>query len=234
MKPRSKALPSRSPRPLLVAGLLLSVVVVGTTCIVTAIIRHPSLSPKSSTLLEAASLVFIGVLAYLLRRLLLVLNATRRGTVEITADETVTAEVLSEFAKELAAVQLSSPSKVPGESSPQNFLSDVRAAAIQGKSNWALLLLAVSTFFGLTAYKVSCIVPNEEMQNRKTIEIEISSRIGKEVRVAIISDINWERVARKAACEVAAYVLPRTALSKTALDPMASRPTRSKALFPLL
>jgi hypothetical protein len=165
-----------------------------------------------SAILDTALILLALWLAWLTRRVLLVFMAARAGPVEISVRDSVTPDALAAFRKALTAVYLSSPSAVPGESSSRDFFSDVREAAA-AKSAWGVALLAVASVFRVGAYHVSCAAGNAP-DGLLALTIEISSRLGREAQVTTVSGRTWDDVAQRAACHVAAYVLPRTSLSR--------------------
>lgn len=162
--------------------------------------------------LDTVLILLALALAWLTRRILLIISATRAGPVEISARGSVPADALAAFRQALTDVYLSSPSTVPGESSPHDFLSDVREAA-SAKTTWGVALLAFASVFRIRAYRVSCAaldLPNGQLG----LALEVSSRMDGEVQATTASGASWDDAARRAACHVAAYVLPRTSLSR--------------------
>jgi hypothetical protein len=189
------------------AAALVGVVLVGAA---------PNSSWQSGTrgkVLDATVTILAVFLVFLTRKVLIGLSAARAGTVEVTANDSVPGDVLAAFRKALTGVYLSSPSAVPGESTPHDFLSDVREAAT-AKTGWGVAFLTVAALFRIRAYKVSCTAPHDMPDGRKVLIIEVFSKVGKDVQVTTVSQPTWEGVARQAACHVAAYVLPRTMLAR--------------------
>lgn len=222
MRSRSGATPTPSSRVWMWAALWLVVVaaLVGSTVSVSAP-HFGWLVPYSGWLatgirpmvLDTILLLLAVALAWLTRRILLIISAARAGPVEISSrGGPVPPDALTAFRKALTAVYLCSPSTVPGESSPHDFLSDVREAAA-AKTAWGVALLAVASVFRVRAYQVSC-AALDLRDGQLGMSLEVSSRVDSAVQVTEISGTTWDDVARRAACHVAAYVLPRTSLSR--------------------
>lgn len=162
-----------------------------------------------ASLSDIALIVSAVVAALVIRRVLLILNARRASAVEIIAQGSVPANVLAAFREALTSVYLSSPSTVPGQSAPQDFLSDVREVAA-AKTTWGVALLAAAAVFRFRPYRVSCTATEDSADGLKCLTVEVVSGESKDVQVTTVCDQAWEGVVRRAACHVAAYVLPRT------------------------
>ncbi|GAA1823097.1 hypothetical protein GCM10009682_49280 [Luedemannella flava] len=152
-------------------------------------------------------------LLHLWQRMRMAGQATRAAAVEIllpkSDNENLGDEIVAELRQALTVVHLSSPSVVPGESTPQDFLTDVRTAAT-GTSGWGLLAMAVGRL-RRTAYQVT-LVPRAD-GGRHGLTVEVACRPTRENEVATVYGRNWADAAHQAAYHVAAFVLPRTALS---------------------
>jgi hypothetical protein len=167
------------------------------------------LRPDRGRIRDVLLIVLVAVLAYLTRRIWLILNAARARTVEITAQGPIPGDALAAFREALTSVYLSSPSAVPGQSAPQDFLSDVREVAT-AKSTWGVILLAITAVVRLRAYRVSCTAREDTDDGLKSLTVEVISGVTREIQVTTVCERAWEDVVRRAACHVAAFVLPRT------------------------
>jgi hypothetical protein len=158
---------------------------------------------------DIAVLVLAAIVACLTRKVLLIVNAARARTVEIMPQGAIPGDVLASFREALTSVYLSSPSTVPGQSAPQDFLSDVREVAT-AQTTWGVVLLALAAVFRIRAYRVSCTARENSPDGLKSLTVEVTSGVSKDVQVTTVCDEAWDDVVRRAACHVAAYVLPRT------------------------
>ena len=160
---------------------------------------------------------------YLLRRAIRALIAARAGGVEITMlparggkenNDIETERIAARLREALTDVYLSSPSVVPGESARQDFLTEVRAAVENAKSPWAAFVAALSVLRPRNVYRVYCTVQEDSSPGHQTMTLEVSAYPSWDVSVTTVSGSTWPEVTRKASCIVAAYVLPRTDLSR--------------------
>ena len=160
--------------------------------------------------------VVLGTRAYLLHK------AARARSIEIlipnVADGVPGDEIVAELRQELLTViHLSSPTVVPGESSSQDFVADVRTAAAN-PTGWGVLTAALGTLirFGASKpYRVNLVARRFD-DDHVGLTVEVSSRVSGEMAVTTVRDGRWDIVARRAAYDVAAFVLPRSDLSRKA------------------
>ncbi len=162
--------------------------------------------------------VVVAVIALLLlRRFLLALQAARVGSVEIVHPKSQsvipTDEIVADLRQALKEVYLSSPSVVPGESTPQDFLTDVRTAA-SNPAGWGLIAAVLGALLRRSAYRVTLVPRVHGTSKQLGLTIEIVSRLSGDMAITTIWDQTWPAVARRAAFHVAAFVLPRTNLSR--------------------
>jgi hypothetical protein len=129
-------------------------------------------------------------------------------------NKTQTEQIAAQFREALTEVYLSGPSVVPGESAQQDFLTDVRAAVEKATTSWSAFVAALSVLRPQNVYHVYCTVQEDSNPGRKTMTLEVSGYPSRDVSAATVSGQTWLEVTRKAACIVAAYVLPRTDMSR--------------------
>lgn len=153
----------------------------------------------------------------LLRRMLRHRSAAGPGPIEITALREAPGpppeELTAALCNALTSVHLASPSTIPGESAPQDFITDVHTVAASA-SPWGLLLAAATAFLPGRAYRVSLVVRTSEAKNTCGLTIEVTNRYSSDVSVATVWGPTWSAVMEHAACHVAAHILPRTRLCR--------------------
>jgi hypothetical protein len=160
------------------------------------------------------------VLLYLLRKVVMESAAARPGGIDITVisaspqTDVSANQVAAELRNALTDVHLSGPSVVPGESAPQDFLNQVRGTAEQSRSFWGFVVAAMSLLYPRNSYRVSCTEQADPGGTRRGLTVEVSGLPRQEASVTTVWAGTWPQVARHAACHIAAYVLPRTKLSR--------------------
>lgn len=167
-------------------------------------------------------LAVIGALAllYLLRRAIHERAASKPGGIDITVisvsqrTDANASQIAAELRNALTDVHLSGPSVVPGESAPQDFLTEVRGAAEQTRSIWGIVVAAISLLSPRNVYRVSCTEQLNASTGAHGLTVEVAGLPRQEASVTTVWADNWPRVVRQAACHIAAYVLPRTKLSR--------------------
>jgi len=181
---------------------------------------HQALRDVLVTVAAALALLGLVTLHYLLRRTIQAYSAARPGGIDIVvspASELRGAsanQISAELRHALADVYLSGPSVVPGESAPQDFLTDVRSVVEQSRTPWGAFLAALSLLSPRNVYRVTCTAWIDDGSGAHTLAVEISGHPRQDASVSTVSEENWPLAVRRAACHVAAYVLPRTRLSR--------------------
>lgn len=189
------------------------------------VVRHVGIQSLQSTLKWPWWLLLgaLGISAAVLgSRAYLMYKAARARSIEIlipkVPDGVPGDEIVAELRQELLTViHLSSPTVVPGESSSQDFVADVRTAA-GNPTGWGVLTAALGTVIRLGVskpYRVNLVARRHDNQHIG-LTVEVSSRVTGETAVTTVHDDQWDSAARRAAYAVAAFVLPRSNLSRKA------------------
>ncbi|QSB16846.1 tetratricopeptide repeat protein [Natronosporangium hydrolyticum] len=211
--PRLAALPLAA----VVTGLVLAM---ATEPVRTAIVRSVELEPGAAGErlgALAALVVAVGSLLASVRLWRSHRQAAHPGTIEIVPpvevpDQLRPEEITAALRGELTSMNLTSPSTVPGEAAPQDFITDVRTAAASPSRGWRLALAAVLWLRPPLPYQVALVIRVD--QRRVGLTVEVRSRVGRGLYVTTVWDDSWEQVISRAACHIAAQVLPRTSLSR--------------------
>ena len=228
--PRTGVLRVKVPHPILSLGCFLCVLAGYLVALTAASVglgsgylqRHQY--PRTASLALAVVAAIIGAvwLHYLLRKFIQARSAAQPGGIDIIVfpasplSDDSTNEIAAELRHALADVYLSGPSVVPGESAPQDFLTDVRSVAENARTPWGALLAALSLLSPQNVYRVTCAAKFDADSGRCGLTVEVSGYPRQDVSVTSVSGETWAQIARQAACHIAAYVLPRTKLSKEA------------------
>jgi hypothetical protein len=183
--------------------------------------RHPQWRTILFVVSVVGALIGAFVLLRLLRWVLQARAASEPGGIDLTvlpagqeAGDASAAQIAAEMRNALTDVYLSGPSLVPGESARQDFLTDVRGVVERARTPWGALIAAISLLSPRNSYHVVCTEQVDPNRAAYGLTIEVSGLPGHEGSVATIWDDAWPRVVRRAACHIAAYVLPRTKLSR--------------------
>ena len=168
----------------------------------------------------ALGFVALVLLLFLLRQAIQAVVAARPGAIEISVvsaapgEELANASIATGLREALTEVYLSGPSVVPGESAPQDFVTDVRSVVAGAGKPGAFLAGFLSLLSPRRAYRVSCTAQTNGGPGRYGLTVEVAGYPWREVSVTTVWGDTWAEATRKAACSVAAYVLPRTSLSR--------------------
>jgi hypothetical protein len=169
-----------------------------------------------------AAVVGVVLVLSLLHRAVQAWNAAGPAGVDITVfpaaapSEVQSDQISAELRRALTEVYLSGPSVVPGESARQDFLTDVRGVVEHARTPWGALVAALSLLSPRNVYRVFCTVQRDGTTGEHALTVEVSGLPRQEVSVTTIRDETWELIIRRAACHIAAYVLPRTKVSRRA------------------
>jgi hypothetical protein len=169
-----------------------------------------------------AAIVGVVLVLSLLHRAIQAWNAAGPAGVDITVfpaaapSEVQADQISAELRRALTEVYLSGPSVVPGESARQDFLTDVRGVVEHARTPWGALVAALSLLSPRNVYRVFCTVQRHGPAGERALTVEVSGLPRQEVSVTTIRDETWELIIRRAACHIAAYVLPRTKVSRRA------------------
>jgi hypothetical protein len=159
-------------------------------------------------------------LLYLLRKAIYERAASKPGGIDITVisasprTDTSASQIAAELRDALTDVHLSGPSVVPGESAPQDFLTEVRGAAEQSRNIWGIAVAAIALLSPRNAYRVSCTEQVDASAGAHGLSVEVARLPRHEASVTTVWADTWQEVVRQAACHIAAYILPRTKLSR--------------------
>lgn len=212
---RSGAPPLKMPRPGRAAAYALAFLLSAGALAIWGpkVVRDVGRDSIRTWLLPVAALAFL----YLFARFLLARRAAHAGAIEIAAADPggQADQIAADLREALISVRLSSSSPVPGESAPQDFVSDVRTAATTAQG-WALFVAIATTFVPRNAYRVSLAVRADDASGPKAkgLTVEVRSRLSKEMSAETIWGESWQVVVDRAACHITAHVLPRTQLSR--------------------
>src|SRR5215475_5688959 len=139
--------PYRALLQLLLACILVvgSAVLYGLLMDVPGLNGHATLKKVIPWIITVAGIAAVGVLLFLVRRAIQAVTAARPGGIEISVvsahsgDGAMTDLIATGLREALTEVHLSGPSVVPGESAPQDFLTDVRAVVAGAGTSGAFL-----------------------------------------------------------------------------------------------
>jgi tetratricopeptide (TPR) repeat protein len=228
LRNRSRTVPVPLPRPRLhLAALLLALLVLA------AVVAVPTKPIGSDRLREWAAvadaygavrvavIVLLAVLVvWLWRRWRIASMAARSGPVQVqpfvsaTTEDVPVEEIEALFREALTSVQLSAPSKIPGASVPEDYVAEVRTSANTARTPLGLVVSAALSAWVTSAYRVTCTIRTDDLHGRKGLAVQIAGRQSGSAGVDMVWDTTWEQVARRAACYVAAHVIPRARLSR--------------------
>ncbi len=176
---------------------------------------------RTDPVLRPVLIIVAMVLALLVwRRWRLARLAYRPGPVEVThivsatKDSVPVDEIEARFREALTSVQLATPSIVPGQSAPVDFMSEVRTAAVTARTPLGILAAAIASITVTHAYRVSCVVRTDGRGGRKGLTVHVSHRLTGGGGVDTVWGDTWEAVVDEAASHVAAHILPRTQLAR--------------------
>lgn len=146
------------------------------------------------------------------------LQANSPRGIEIVSDRSTTSQdVIAELREKLSSLELSSPSTVPGEASPQSFLTDISTVVKTATTPMGWVAAGLLTLRPRAVYRVHCVCREDASSPEpKGLTVEVSTKVGSDSTVATVWAQDWDGVASRAACVVAAFVLPRCKLSKRA------------------
>lgn len=182
--------------------------------------RNQSWRPVVDVGAPMATVVGIILVLYMVRRAIQARNAAGPGVVDITVFPAAppgrisTDQIAAELRRALTDVYLSGPSVVPGESARQDFLTDVRGVAEHARTPWGALAAALSLLSPRNVYRVFCTAQADDSSGQHAFTVEVSGAPRQDVSVTTIRGETWEQITRRAACHIAAYVLPRTKVSR--------------------